>query len=61
MSPKMHADQVETDPVLVRRLAAGQFPLWAELPITPIVSYGTDHDIYRLGQQLSVRSRAPRA
>jgi aminoglycoside phosphotransferase (APT) family kinase protein len=52
---RMHADQVETDVPLVRRLLAGQFPQWAGLPIDPVVSYGTDHDIYRLGDHLSAR------
>ena len=54
-APKMHADEVETDVALVRRLLAGQFPHWAELPIDPVVSYGTDHDIYRLGDGLAAR------
>jgi aminoglycoside phosphotransferase (APT) family kinase protein len=39
----------------VRRLLAGQFPRWAELPIEPVESYGTDHDIYRLGDRLAAR------
>jgi aminoglycoside phosphotransferase (APT) family kinase protein len=52
---KMHADEIETDPALVRRLLARQFPRWADLPIVPVVSYGTDHDIYRLGDHLAVR------
>ncbi|MET7327657.1 aminoglycoside phosphotransferase family protein [Nonomuraea sp. NPDC005650] len=52
---KMHADEVLTDVALVRRLLAGQFPQWAELRIEPVDSYGTDHDIYRLGDELSVR------
>lgn len=51
----MHADQVDTSPALVRRLLTDQFPQWAELPIEPVSSYGTDHDIYRLGAELSVR------
>jgi aminoglycoside phosphotransferase (APT) family kinase protein len=51
----MHADEVETDVALVRRLLAAQFPEWAELEITPVESYGTDHDIYRLGRQLAAR------
>ena len=51
----MHADEVETDVALVRRLLAAQFPEWAELPVTPVESYGTDHDIYRLGEHLAVR------
>jgi aminoglycoside phosphotransferase (APT) family kinase protein len=54
-APKMHADEIETDVVLVRRLLAGQFPQWAGLAIAPVVSYGTDHDIYRLGDHLAAR------
>jgi len=52
---RMHADEVETDVTLMRRLLAQQFPRWADLPIEPVVSYGTDHDIYRLGQHLAAR------
>ena len=52
---KMHANEIETDVALVRRLLAGQFPHWADLRIDPVVSYGTDHDIYRLGDHLAVR------
>ena len=51
----MHAEEVETDADLVRRLLAGQFPHWADLPIELVDSYGTDHDIYRVGDELSVR------
>ena len=53
--PKMHADQIETDAALVSRLLARQFPQWADLPITPVASSGTDHDIYRLAGELAVR------
>jgi len=52
---KMHAGEIETDVALVRRLLAGQFPQWADLRIDPVVSYGTDHDIYRLGDHLAAR------
>jgi aminoglycoside phosphotransferase (APT) family kinase protein len=52
---RMHADEIETDPALVRRLLGGQFPQWADLPIYRVESYGTDHDIYRLGDRLSAR------
>ncbi len=52
---KMHADEVGTDVALVRRLLAGQFPHWATLPVDPVASYGTDHDIYRLGDHLAAR------
>jgi aminoglycoside phosphotransferase (APT) family kinase protein len=51
----MHADEIDTDVALVRRLLAGQFPQWADLAIEPVVSYGTDHDIYRLGDDLAAR------
>jgi aminoglycoside phosphotransferase (APT) family kinase protein len=51
----MHADEIETDVALVRRLLAGQFPQWADLPIDPVASYGTDHHIYRLGDHLAAR------
>jgi aminoglycoside phosphotransferase (APT) family kinase protein len=51
----MHADETETDVGLMRRLLAGQFPQWADLAIDPVVSYGTDHDIYRLGDDLAAR------
>jgi aminoglycoside phosphotransferase (APT) family kinase protein len=54
-APKMHADEIDTDVALVRRLLAGQFPQWADLAIEPVVSYGTDHDIYRLGDRLAAR------
>jgi aminoglycoside phosphotransferase (APT) family kinase protein len=52
---KMHAGEIETDAALVRRLLAGQFPQWAGLPIELVPSYGTDHDIYRLGSHLAAR------
>ncbi len=51
----MHVGEVETDVALVRRLLAGQFPRWANLSIDPVESYGTDHDIYRLGDRLAAR------
>jgi aminoglycoside phosphotransferase (APT) family kinase protein len=54
-SVKMHADEVDTDAALVARLLADQFPQWGDLPIRPVVSYGTDHDIYRVGEHLAVR------
>jgi aminoglycoside phosphotransferase (APT) family kinase protein len=51
----MHADEIGTEVALVRRLLAAQFPHWANLRITPVASYGTDHDIYRLGDHLAAR------
>ncbi len=52
---RMHADEIGTDVDLVRRLIAAQFPYWADLPIDQVESYGTDHDIYRLGDHLAAR------
>jgi aminoglycoside phosphotransferase (APT) family kinase protein len=51
----MHADEVDTNPLLVRHLLAEQFPQWAELPIVPVPSAGTDNALYRLGHELVVR------
>ncbi len=51
----MHEGEVETDSALVGRLLARQFPQWTGLSISLVESYGTDHDIYRLGDRLAVR------
>ncbi len=51
----MHADEVEIQADLVRRLLSTQFPRWAELPLERVRSSGTDHAIYRLGGDMSVR------
>jgi aminoglycoside phosphotransferase (APT) family kinase protein len=51
----MHVDEVETSPALLQRLLTAQFPEWAGLPIRYVESYGTDHDIYRIGEQLGAR------
>jgi aminoglycoside phosphotransferase (APT) family kinase protein len=51
----MHQDEVDTDPELVRRLLRAQFPPWASLPIEPVAHRGTDHAIYRSGDELAVR------
>jgi aminoglycoside phosphotransferase (APT) family kinase protein len=52
---RMHADEVETDVPLVRRLVAAQFPEWANLPVRPVTSRGTDNALYRLGADMVVR------
>lgn len=43
------------DAALVRRLVDTQFPQWAELPLELFDPAGSDHVIYRLGEELSVR------
>jgi aminoglycoside phosphotransferase (APT) family kinase protein len=59
----MHADAVEIDVSLVRRLVAAQFPEWADLPIRPVASGGWDNRTFHLGEHMSVRlpSAAPYA
>ena len=52
---RMHDDEIATDADLVRALLRSQFPRWADRTIAYVDSYGTDHDIYRLGEDLSVR------
>ena len=51
----MHADEVDTDEALVRRLVATQFPHWADLPAVRVLSAGTDNALYRLGDGMLVR------
>jgi aminoglycoside phosphotransferase (APT) family kinase protein len=51
----MHEHEVHTDADLVRRLLRVQFPVWAELPIERVASSGTDHALYRLGDELLAR------
>lgn len=43
------------DAPLARRLVDSQFPQWSELPLTLLDPAGSDHVIYRLGDELSVR------
>src|SRR3984957_5003954 len=54
-APKMHADEIETKVALMRKLLTGHLPHWMDLPISRVTSYGTDNDIYRLGDQLAAR------
>jgi aminoglycoside phosphotransferase (APT) family kinase protein len=43
------------DTALVRRLLRGQFPDWADRPISPVASGGTVNAVFRLGDDLTVR------
>ncbi|MER7193015.1 aminoglycoside phosphotransferase family protein [Streptomyces flaveolus] len=45
----------EIDSTLVRRLVDTQFPQWAGLPLQLLDPAGSDHVIYRLGEELTVR------
>lgn len=52
---RMHAEEIDTDADLVRRLLRAQHPRWADLPIERVPSAGTDNAMYRLGDDLAVR------
>jgi aminoglycoside phosphotransferase (APT) family kinase protein len=54
-APRMHADEVDTDASLVRRLLATQFPQFANLRVVQVTSSGTDNALYRLGDDMVVR------
>jgi aminoglycoside phosphotransferase (APT) family kinase protein len=52
---KMHVDEFHIDESLVQRLLSKQFPHWANLPLKPVPSAGTDNALYRLGNEMVVR------
>lgn len=52
---KMHTDEADIDVDLVRRLLRGQFPQWADRPVTRLTSGGTVNAIFRVGDDLSAR------
>src|SRR5438034_6436701 len=45
---RMHADEIDVDVALVRRLLAEQFPKWERLPLEPVLPLGTDNSNFRL-------------
>ena len=47
----MHADEVTATADQVHRLVAAQMPQWADLPVTPVAEFGTDHLLWRLGHE----------
>ncbi|HEX2774942.1 MAG TPA: aminoglycoside phosphotransferase family protein [Micromonosporaceae bacterium] len=53
--PRLHADQVDVDEPLARRLLAAQMPTYATLPLRHVRSGGTDNVVFRLGDELAVR------
>lgn len=52
---RMHSDEQDIDAPLVRRLVAGRFPQWADLPVRRLRSSGTENAMFRLGTDLVVR------
>ncbi|MBB1258610.1 aminoglycoside phosphotransferase family protein [Streptomyces alkaliterrae] len=58
MSHRTPAPADATPPIdgdLAARLVAGQFPRWAGLPLAPVDPAGSDHVIFRLGDDMAVR------
>lgn len=51
----MHENEVRTDVEQVRRLLAVQFPQWSGMPVTALPPSGTDHALYRIGDDLVAR------
>lgn len=51
----MHPDALPIDCDLVQALLAEQFPAWADRPVEPVPSAGTDNALFRLGDELVVR------
>jgi aminoglycoside phosphotransferase (APT) family kinase protein len=52
---KLKAGKFPVDALLVQRLIARQFPLWAELPIRPVAMDGWDNWTFHLGDRMKVR------
>jgi|HubBroStandDraft_4_1064222.scaffolds.fasta_scaffold534989_1 hypothetical protein len=61
IQPRMEASQQMADRVWLRcylsspAFSRSSFPQWADLPIEPVHSPGTDKAIYRLGDDMAVR------
>lgn len=51
----IHDDGVDVPLELVRGLVDEQFPQWADLALTPVAEFGTDHTLYRLGDDMVAR------
>jgi aminoglycoside phosphotransferase (APT) family kinase protein len=52
---KLHPDEIEVDVALVRSLIEVQFPQWSELPLKRVVLRGTDHALFRVGEDMVAR------
>lgn len=55
MPPRMHHDEVDVDADLAARLIARQFSDLAALPLRLVEPWGTDHGVWRLGDEFVVR------
>lgn len=52
---KMHKNELTITEQLVQSLISSQCPKWSHLSLTPIKSNGTDHALFRLGDDYVVR------
>ncbi|HEY5821339.1 MAG TPA: aminoglycoside phosphotransferase family protein [Propionibacteriaceae bacterium] len=55
MSVRLHDDEPDTGPEVVRQLLRDQCPNLAGLPLEPLSNTGTDNALYRLGESLVAR------
>lgn len=55
MKNKMHADEFEINEELVHHLLQSQCPNFSHLKLEPMLSSGTDHALFRLGEDYIVR------
>jgi aminoglycoside phosphotransferase (APT) family kinase protein len=55
MPKKMHDDEVDINHEVVRHLLDTQFPAWRDEPLLLLDAFGTDHVIFRLGDDKTVR------
>ena len=53
--PRLHHDEVDIDAALARALVAEQLPEYAGLPLHRVPSGGTEHAVFRLGDELAAR------
>ncbi len=51
----MHPDAAEITDDLARSLVDAQLPRWADLPLRRLPPLGTDHQLFRLGEELLLR------
>lgn len=51
----LHEGEPDVDLPLVRALVDGAMPQWSDLPLRLLAATGTDHHLYRLGDDLVVR------
>lgn len=54
-----HPSKVSVNLDLAVSLVRSQFPLWADLPISPVVSSGTVNSLFRLGDDMVIRLPHP--